>query len=40
MKRQFADVHSVQVRAVATERIGASGGAIEQVARCCSGHVH
>lgn len=30
---QFADVHSVQVPAAATERTGASDGAIEQVAR-------
>jgi hypothetical protein len=40
MKLRFAGVHSAQIRAVATERTGASGGAIEQIARCCSGYVH
>ena len=37
MKRRFAGVHSAQVRAVATERTGASGGAIEQVADAVAG---
>jgi hypothetical protein len=39
MKKRSADGHSAQMsRAVGTERTGASGGAIEEVARCCSGY--
>jgi hypothetical protein len=40
MKKRFADVHSAQAQAVATERIEASDGAIEQVARCYRGFDH